>query len=360
MKNQKQLIVLIVVATSLSSFLGGYLLTQPTRLGTDILQQQRGALIDRFNGLADSSTPGPLPPGLLQASTDSALGLTNAPDTDSVLYYHPNTGNVSSLNLETRANKLISTANLSNLVNVVWSPDKNRVLTVSRNSTSLVYRYFDYTTHENGVLGANIKDAVFSPDSRRVAFVQSGGGDSVIIVADFDGKNSKTILKTRLVGIKLFWPSAQNLAFMASDTDTSTQSLFGLDLAGNLTQLLDSQDTLAVNWSPDGSKFIYSDQEGGGTATYLYDVSLQQSQPLSVQTSAHLCAWPANQNSLTCAVQNQGETSIIQIPLSSLTPKIIFSHLIITAKDAFLSHSENFFVLTSLNDQSVWAVKLTP
>lgn len=358
MASQKQLIILIIIAASLTSFLAGYLLVQPSQQTADILQQQRGALIDRFSDVGGNSTPTPLPPGLLQATTDVALAPTNAPDSNAVLYYHPNSGQVSKLDLETRTNTLISTAQLTGLTSVIWSPNKNRVITISRSSTGPVYKYFDYTTHQNGLLGTDIKDVAFSPDSQRIALVQSAGGDSAIEITNFADKNSQTILKTRLSNIHLSWPSNNYLSFIANDTDTGSQSLYTVSENGDLTQLVGGEDNLVVKWSPDGSKFLYSDTENGSTVLRVFDVASQQSQDLPFQTSATNCAWPLDQRSVTCAVETQGETSITQITLTGLAVKTLFSNLIISPKEVFLSHLEDFLVIISAGDQSIWELKL--
>ena len=357
MNNQKQLIILIIITASLTSFLAGYLLTQPSRQSADVVQQQRGALIDRFSNITDNSTPTPLPAGLLQTTTDPALATTNAPDSDAVLYYHPDNGHVSKVNLETRLNTVISTAQLTGLTDVIWSPDKNRVITVSRSSKGPVYKYFDYTSHENGSLGANIKDAVFSPDSQRVAILQSAGGDSDIEIADFTGKNPRTILKTRLNNIRLSWPSAHTLAFTATD-DAGTQSLYMVSDTGELAQLLEEMDGLSVRWSPDGTKALYSDKENSANVLYLLDTASGQSQVLPVQTSATTCAWMLNQSSAICAVEIQGQTEVDQVNLADLSMKTLFSNLIISPQNVFLSHLEDFLMMTSAGDQSIWELKL--
>lgn len=358
MASQKQLIILITVAASLTSFLAGYLLTQPSGQSANVLQQQRGALIDRFSGI-NGSTPTPLPPGLLQASTDATLAPTNAPDSNAILYYHPTSGYVSKLELETRTNTLISTAQLSNLTSVIWSPNKNQVITVSRSSTGPIYKYFDYTSHKNGSLGANIKDAVFSPDSQRIAIIRSAGGDSAIEITDLAGKNGRTILKTRLNNIKLSWPNDNYLSFIANDADSGSQSLYIISEDGNLRQLVGGEDNLVVNWSPDGTKFLYSIQKNEEEAELrVFDVASRQSQPLPVNTLANTCAWLLNQSSIICAIESQGQTSIHQVVLAGMTTEILFSNLIISPKEVFMSHLEDFLVIISASDQSVWALKL--
>lgn len=358
MADQKQLIILIVITASLTSFLAGYLLTQPPKNANTIIKEQRGALIDRFSNIDDGSTPTPLPPGLFQITTDEALAPTNAPDSDAVLYYHSLNGFVSKAELETRTSTPVSTTELKGLSNVIWSPDKNRVITVSRSSTGPTYKYFDYTNRQNGLLGTNIKDAIFSPDSRRIAVVRSTGGDSNIEVSDFEGKNSQIILRTRLSNIKLSWPNENYISFVAGDTDSNTQSLYTVSLNGNLRKLAGEGDGLTARWSPDGTKLLYSVQENKEVVLRVFDVVSNQSQKLPIQTSANTCAWSLNQSSVICAVETAGQTSINKINLTNITSEILFSNLIISPKEVFMSHLEDFLIIINTGDQSIWAVKL--
>ncbi|MEK9158370.1 MAG: hypothetical protein AAB638_04295 [Patescibacteria group bacterium] len=358
MVNQKQLLILIIVASSLTSFLGGYLLTQKPSQSSAILSQQRGALIDRFDGVTGNSTPTPLPPGLLRASSDISLSPINSREDNTVLYYHPDNGFVSKIDLETRRSTLISTTQLSGTADVIWSPNRNRVITLSRNSNGITYKYFDYTTREHGTLSSNTKSVAFSPDSGSLVSVKSQNNETLIQTSDFNGRNPKTILKTRLDNIEVAWPNIDTISFTANDANESSRSLYTLSAVGDLSQLLSGEDDLDVKWSPDGSKFIYSSQTTGGVALRIFVVASKESWTLEPQTSSNNCAWPSIQSSIVCAVQQEGETSIIQIPLSSRVPKILFSNLIITPKEAFLSQLENFLVIINAQDQSIWAVKL--
>ena len=356
MKDQKHLVVLLIITASLCSFLGGYLLTQPSR-NSNTLSEQRGVLIDRFNGVDTSATPTPLPPGMLQATSDTALAPTSTATEDGVLYYHPTSGSVSQLDLETRRNTLISTASLPRLVNVIWSPDRNRVITVSQVTNGLAYAYFDYTTHEHGTLGSGIKDAVFSPDSQKVGLVRSQGGDALIQVADFNGKNPQTLLKTRLDGIELAWPAPSILSFVANDAGADTQSLYSLSLNGDLQQLADGQNNLLAQWSPDGSIVLYSDTTSAGQELQLFNTTSQDSQPVAGQVRATDCAWKADQRSIICAIEVSGETSIVQTNLATGASTTLFEHLIISPQNVFLSQSGRFLVMTGA-DQSLWEAKL--
>ncbi len=357
MGSQKQTIVLIAVTASLVSFLAGYLLTQPSAQVSAVLHEQRGNLIDRFDGVVQTSTPTPLPPGLLQASSDIALAPTNAANGEAVLYYH-NQG-VSSLDLETRKSQLISQASIPGLIKVIWSPDKNRVVTLSKGSQGQVYRYFDYTTHEHGDLGSNITDAAFSPDSEQLVVARGpGSGDSVIQTMDFNGRNPRTILKTRLNNVKLSWPQENLISFRASDAE-GAESLYTLDLEGNLNQWVSEADRLSIRWAKTTSKFIYSEQAGAGTRLHVFDIISKENRTIPLSVSALECDWTSDELAILCAVQTGGETSIIRISLDNFKSSVLFSHLIITPQEVFLSTEENFLVIISASDQTLWAVKLT-
>ncbi len=358
MPSQKKLIILIIISASLTSFLAGYLLTRP-EISSDIIEQQRGSLIDRFSDVGANASPTPLPPGLLQATTDASLAATNSADENSIIYYHPINGYVSKLGLERRDNTLVSTVQLTGLVNVIWSPDKSKVVTVSRGSAGFVYKYFDYISHENGLLGTNIKSVVFSPDGKQIALVRSAGGDSLIQIADCTGKESATILKTRLTNVNLSWPTANTISFTANDNEATSQSLYLLTLGGDLSQIIESEDGLSARWSPDGTKLLYSTSQDSKIISRIFDTHSKQSKILPVSTSANNCTWLLDGGSILCAVEYQGQTSVSKISvLENIPPQILFSNLIITPQNVFMSHLQDFLVIISASDQSIWALKL--
>ncbi len=354
MAPQKQLTILIAVAASLVSFLGGYLLTRPSVKVSAVLQEQRGSLIDRFDGVVQTATPTPLPPGLLQASDQTVISPTNTLDEESILYY--STNGVFKLNLETRKSTIISDTLFSGLVRVIWSPDRNRVITVSQKTQGQVYSYFDYTTHEHGVLGSNIADAVFSPDSSQIAIARSpGSGEGTIEVAGFNGKNPKTILRTRLQGIKLYWPQQNLISFSAGDADQDTQSLYSLGIDGGLDQIVGGADHLSVRWAPSGVRVLYSTD----SRLYLYDLQTKESYSFLSSATAENCDWKNDSLYFVCAEQTGGETSVISLSVQNQSSKILFSHLIITPDSVFFSRQENFLVIVSAANHTPWAVKLT-
>lgn len=358
MKNSKTLLALLLIIASSTSFLAGYVLTKGSRGQGAFLQEQRGMLIDRFDGVSDAATPTPLPPGMLQAVPRAVLSPTNGMKADTILYYQAENGYVSSLDLETRSTAVISTTAPARLDRVIWSPDKNRVVTVSRSNAGFRYSYFDYVTREHGDLGPDIQDVVFSPDSDKIAIVRAPGGESAIQIADFNGKNLRTLLKTRLLDIRLSWPSPETLSFSALDTLSNTKSLYVLGTDGDLSRLIEGEDGLTVRWSPDGSRFLYSSQGAGTMTIHMFTVASKRSQKLPVNAASQQCAWKTDQQAVICAIQTGGETSVIRISTIDNSPSVLFSHLIITPQEVFLSNQENFLVMTSAADSSLWAVKL--
>src|SRR5438876_669342 len=97
MGNQRQLIILLIIVASFTSFLAGYMLTKPHQDG--VLSQQRAALIDRFNGITPSAAPVAITTddGLVQLTSDETLSAVPDISNDVVLYYHRDTGFVSAI-----------------------------------------------------------------------------------------------------------------------------------------------------------------------------------------------------------------------------------------------------------------------
>ena len=358
MSTQKQLIALIATTASLVSFLAGYLFVQPAYQSAGITSQQRGNILDRFNGLVSSSIPTDtlIAGSLFRVTSDSTLSATNDPTSDSVLYYHRDTGLVSRVGLSDHASTLVSSTALPHLVRISWSPDKKKVVSVYSSSKGRVYKYFDYDTREQATLGTDIIDAVFSPDSQWLALAKVLGGETDIIIAQSNGDTPKTILKTRLNDMSLAWPSDHVLSLLVQSSDTA--DFYTLTDTGDLTKILDSQAGLKILWSTDGSQLLYSTTTNSQTVLTIRTVVNGEERTVSLATQADWCSWFLDSKSFVCAVEQNDNTSIQNVSVADLATKTLASDLIFTPENIFLSHLEDFVILINRADHSVYAIKL--
>ena len=354
---RKEHSILITVSALLCAMLIGYFLTRPSNQQDEVLNRQAAAL-GRFSGTLDQglATTLPLPDGLFQVATDIVLAPVADPTSSDILYYHADNGFVSRADIASRQSTLISQTALPGLRDVIWSPNRIWVVTTFSGQGGPVFQYFNYQIRIHGTLPASVVGAAFSPDSSLLALAQQIGDQTDIIIAQPDGTDQRTILKTHLAHVTISWPQAHTLALTAKD-DIGLASLYLLADNGGLTKIIDSETGLRTNWSPDGSKLLYWTAEGG---LMIYDIAINQYHAQALATTADRCAWYANGQSIICAIDDKGETKIQRLNLADNSIQTIVSNVIISPERMFLSSDQNFLIILSGNDHTLYALKLQP
>jgi len=271
-----------------------------------------------------------------------------------VLYYHANNGFVSRADIASRQSTLVSQATLPGLRDVIWSPDRQWVVTVFSAQHGQSYQYFNYQTHAHGTLPSSVIGATFSPDSSSLAMAEQMGDETDILTGQPDGANAQVILKTHLPHVSISWPQAHTLALTTKD-DTGVASMYLLGDDGGLTKIIDSETGLHTVWSPDGSKVLYSTTEEG-LMSYAPESNQYASQPIA--TTADQCVWHADNQSVLCAVDVKGETNIESLRVGDTSAQTIASNLIISPEKLFLSSDEKFMVILSGSDHTLYGLKL--
>ena len=241
-------------------------------------------------------------------------------------------------------------------MNVIWSPDRTKVITEFSNSQGRSYQYFDYQTRAHSDLPSSVVSVAFSPDGQSLIMAQASGSETNVVISGTNGRiNAQTVLKTRLKNISVSWPRTETMFFTTID-ETSLTSLYALDEAGNLTKTLESLPDLRLTWSSDGLKVIYSSSDS--TFLSLLDTVRGQSQTLPIETTADLCQWSQDGLVITCAINERGETKVAQLSLGDSSPKIIASNIVISPEKIFLSADRQFLIILSREDRHLYAIRL--
>ena len=349
---RKQLIVLIAISASFFSFVAGYLLTQPRSHKTGP-SEQRATILDRFSESTTETISSD--DGLVLIVSDPILGQTNAPNGERVLYYHKNDGTVSSIDIESRKTETVSATILEDLVDVVWAPDKNSVLSLSRSPEGTVYKYFDYKTRRTAALGSDIVAAAFSPDGRSIVLAKIVGPEIHVTIAYPDGSNPETVFKTRLPHVQISWP--EDIAITSTDTQGNA-ALHMLTLDGKLNRVIDSRQNLKTAWSPDGRQLLSSSLDNGRPTLRWLSVAGGVEGVSPISASADLCEWRKAGKSFVCLTEQGGITSIFEVKTKDRSVAVLASNLIVNAKNIFLSNSEAFLAVVSRNDSSLYVIRL--
>ncbi|MEK7579671.1 MAG: hypothetical protein AAB469_00530 [Patescibacteria group bacterium] len=86
----------------------------------------------------------------------------------------------------------------------------------------------------------NFEEAVFSPDRRKIAYLNQGA----IYISNPDGSESKEILKTRIKNLELLWPKPEFLVLKSGEN--GGQTIFLINLEDGSLKKLDEQTGFPV------------------------------------------------------------------------------------------------------------------
>ena len=92
----------------------------------------------------------------------------------------------------------------------------------------------------------------------------------------------------------------------------------------------------------------------------IYDIAINQYHAQALATTADRCAWYANGQSIICVIDDKGETKIQRLNLADNSIQTIVSNVIISPERMFLSSDQNFLIILSGNDHTLYALKLQP
>ncbi len=258
-------------------------------------------------------------------SQEPVLGVTI--DSQKVKYYLKSNGNVYQSNLDGSTPVRISSSILSNLLDVFWSPSKNKVIALfEENNTARTYSY-DYITKISTPLSENIEWITWAPSQDQIAY-QYGKS---ISTANADGSNWRTILETEMKNLIVEWPKPDQLSIRTRPSGLAQSVAYTLDIANSgLRKIIDQTYGLILLWSPLGNKVLFSEtnQEGKDLKLKVLDLEKQTTEDLKLATLPEKCVWSQDNRTIFCAVPKE-------IPGDSILPDDFYQENISFSDDFY-------------------------
>lgn len=238
-------------------------------------------------------------------SPEPVLGV--AIDDQRVKYYSAANGNVFESGFDGSGATLTSSSVLLNLIKVLWSFDKSKVIAIfDQDGESEKYLY-DYQTKVSTPLDDNIGWISWSPDEDRVAYqyYNSNAGENNVSVANPDGTNWTNVFQTRMKDLIVEWPKSNQLAIRTRPSGLAQSDAYTISLSESaLTKIISQTYGLTLLWSPLGDKVLFSEtnNQGKNLKLKLLNLNTKETKELTLVTLPEKCAWSGDNKTIFCAV----------------------------------------------------------
>ena len=253
-------------------------------------------------------------------SDEAIISPTLTPDGQFIRYYSKSTGQAYELDFFTLKKKVISSTELSGLINISWSPDTSKVLSeFSGGANGTKFSLYDYSQKKGTSLSENIS-AVSWQNNGKMLYVyfdaarKSGSlnianpdGSDWHKITDISAKNL-TVAPIPMSGLISFWNKPD--AF----SETILQSVSPLNMEKKV--LIKGFFGVDYLWSPNGSILLESsvDKKGGSKMQLgITNSSGGEYKNLSIPTLVSKCTWSKDSKFIYYAQPNS-------IPENSVMP----------------------------------------
>jgi len=228
-------------------------------------------------------------------------------DGQKVKYYSAISGNVFESNFDGSQLTRLSSNILPDLLRVLWSPNKDKVIAIFEDEGLIKKYLYDYNTQKSTLLDRNIRHVTFSPREDKIAYqyYDSSTEDNNISIANPDGSQWKNIFTTRMKNLIVEWPSPEQISVRTKPSGLAQSVIYLIDAeSGNFQKILAPANGLTVLWSPLGDKLLFSEtnSQGENLKLKVADVAKGTIKVFDFATLPEKCVWSQDNRTLFCAI----------------------------------------------------------
>ncbi|HPN96214.1 MAG TPA: hypothetical protein PLK35_00445 [Candidatus Moranbacteria bacterium] len=247
----------------------------------------------------------------IKAITDEAvIAPVFTPDGNFIKYYSKQTGKVFKIDLEGMGKSAISDQELIGLEDVIWSPDKNKVITkFVRTNGEVQFFYYDYETKTGMPIKKNVDEIAWQANSNKIFYkhfdpvskkrtlnISNPDGTEWKNLADIDYRKV-SVSQVPKSGLVSFWN------YPDSFTETSLESV--PVISGERKKLFGGKFGADYLWNDAGTYALlsYVDEEGGSRMnSAIINYNGGEFRDIGVPTFVSKCVWSKDNKTIYYAL----------------------------------------------------------
>jgi hypothetical protein len=251
-------------------------------------------------------------------SDEPVLAPTLSKDTAAIKYYAKNSGRVYQIDFDGNGKRTFSDKELLGLSDVLWSPDKNKVITKFTSAGKTKFYYYDYVELKSIPLKDNVDEIAWQNSGNRIFYkyyeattkkrtlnISDPDGTNWIKLADIDFRNI-SIAQIPQSSLVSFWnkPDAffetifKSVPLVSGEEKTILKGVFGADYL----------------WNNNGGFALVSHSNiKGGTKIQLSIINSNggEFRNLDLPTLVSKCVWLKDNKNAYCAMPGKVPPSAI-------------------------------------------------
>lgn len=235
---------------------------------------------------------------IYQLTDEAVIAPTISQDGEHIVYYARSNGNVYEIALRGDNKKTISSANLAGLANILWSPDKNKVISTFEKDGRPVFYFYNFTAKTSKAIPERTYDITWTNLGDKIIYkyFDNKTKKKNISIADPDGSNWKQLAETSFDYVSIApIPKTSLISFWNRPHGFEETSLQTVSIAGGEVKTVFSKKFGAdYLWSPDGEKVLVSSSETKGSSKVMLATINKNGgeyQNLNIPTFVSKCVW---------------------------------------------------------------------